>query len=159
IVLRRYDLAATYDDQPELALTTLRTTSFAWGGSDELYALAELSYRYAERSDSREYALAAALYAYAFLFPVDPAARPDPIDARYRWAADIYAAGLTKALSSADGKTLELRGGTYALPWGSADISFDDSETQWTNRRLRDFATTAQYEIHGLNNRYRQAGI
>ncbi|MBX3027041.1 alpha/beta fold hydrolase [bacterium] len=160
IVLRRYNLAATYEDQPELALTTLRAATFGYGGgSDELFALAELSYRYAERTDSRPYALAAALYAYAFLFPVDPAVRPQPVDARYRWAADIYAAGLTKALTGPKGKTMQLRGGTYPLPWGTADISFDASETEWSGRMLSDFVTTAQYQVHGLNNRYRQAGI
>jgi pimeloyl-ACP methyl ester carboxylesterase len=160
IVLRRYDLAATYRDQPELALTTLRAANFGYGcGSDELFALAELSYRYAEANDSRPYALAAALYAYAFLFPTDAASAPQPVDARYRWAADIYAAGLTKALSAPDGKTLQLQSGTYPLPWGSAAIHFDASETAWSGRRLSDFVTTSQYEIHGLNNRYRQAGI
>lgn len=160
IVLRRYNLAATYEDQPALALTTLRAATFGYGGGgDELFALAELSYRYAEQIDSREYALAAALYAYAFLFPADPALRPPPVDARYRWAADIYAAGLTKALTGPRGRTMHLRGGAYPLPWGTAEVSFDARETEWSGRTLSDFVTTAQYQVHGLNNRYRQAGI
>jgi pimeloyl-ACP methyl ester carboxylesterase len=160
IVLRRYNLAATYADQPELALTTLRAATLGYGGgSDELFALAELSYRDAEQTDSRQYALAAALYAYAFLFPADPAMRPQPVDARYRWAADIYAAGLTKALTGPNGKVMQLRAGSYPLPWGTVDISFDASETAWSGRTLSDFVTTSQYEVHGLNNRYRQAGI
>lgn len=160
IVLRRYNLAQTYEDQPELALTTLRADTFGYGGgSDELFALAELSYRYAEETDSREYALAAALYAYAFLFPTDPTVQPQPVDARYRWAADIYAAGLTRALTDKTGKTLQMRGGTHALPWGTVEITFDASETEWSGRTLSDFVTTAQYEVYGLNNRYRQAGL
>ena len=160
IVLRRYNLADTYADQPELALTTLRAATFGYGGgSDELFALAELSYRYAEHSGSREYALAAALYAYAFLFPVDPALRPEAVDARSRWAADIYAGGLTQTLTGPDGRTLQLQGGAHPLPWGTADIHFDASETKWSGRTLTDFVPTEQYEIHGLNNRYRQPGI
>jgi pimeloyl-ACP methyl ester carboxylesterase len=160
IVLRRYNLAATYQDQPELALTTLRAATFGYGGgSDELFALAELSYRHAEQTDSRAYALAAALYAYAFLFPADPAARPDPVDARERWAADIYAAGLTKAFTGRNGEVMQLRAGAYPLPWGTMEVAFDARETEWSGRTLSDFVTTAQYEIHGLNNRYRQAGI
>lgn len=160
IVLRRHNLAATYDDQPELALTTLRAVTFGYGGGgDELFALAELSYRYAEDSGSRAYALAAALYAYAFLYPVDPGQRPPAVDARVRWAADIYAGGLIQALIGPDGKSLELRGGAYPLPWGTAEIAFDASETEWSGRVLTDFVPTEQYEIRGLNNRYRQPGI
>ena len=160
IVLRRYNLAATYRDQPRLALITLHEVAL-WndGGSDALFALAELSYRYAERSGSHEYSLAAALYAYAFLFPADAALRPQAIDARVRWAADIYAAGLTRALFAADGKTVVLQGGTYALPFGTLKIEFDASETQWEGRVLSDFLPTEQYEIRGINNRYRQPGI
>ncbi len=141
IVLRRYNLSATYQDQPELALATLRdATSGYGGGGDELLALAELSYRHAEETDSPQYALVSALYAYAFLFPADPAVRPQSIDARTRWAADIYAAGLSRALVGPDGKTLLLQSGTYALPaGGTLTISFDAAQTQWSGRTLTDF--------------------
>ncbi|MEO8605266.1 MAG: alpha/beta hydrolase [bacterium] len=160
IVLRRYDLAATYVDQPQLALATLRSVTLSYGAaSDELYALAELSYRYAERSGSREYAMAATLYAYAFLFPAVATERPQAIDPRYRWAADIYAAGLARALAGRGDKALQLQGGAYPLPFGRLDLAFDASETRWSGRVLSDFVPTAQYEITGLNNRYRQAGI
>jgi pimeloyl-ACP methyl ester carboxylesterase len=161
IVLRRHDLTDTYADQPELALETLRAATFSYGpnNSDDLFALAELSNEYAERSGSREHALASALYAYAFMFPTDPALRPQAIDARYRWAADIYAAGLSRALAAPDGKTLLLKGGSYPLPFGTAVVQFDDSEVEWSGRTLTDFVPTEQYEIYGLNNRYRQPGI
>lgn len=160
IVLRRHNLAATYRDQPELALATLRAVTFGYGASgDELFALAELSYRHADRTGSRAHALAAALYAYAFLYPDDPALRPPAVDARARWAADLYAGGLTQALAAPDGRTLELRGGAFPLPWGTADVRFDASETEWSGRVLTDFVPTEQFEIRGLNNRYRQPGI
>ena len=160
IVLRRYNLTDTYRDQPELALTTLRADTFGYGGGgDELFALAELEHRYAEQSGSRSDALAAALYAYAFLYPTDPAVRPQPVDARYRWAADIYAVNLTHALTGPDGTTLELKSGTYPLPFGTADIQFDAAETEWSGRTLSDFVPTTQFDVYGLNNRYRQPGI
>jgi len=160
IVLRRYNLVDTYRDQPRLALTTLHAAAL-WDGAsgDELFALAELSYRYAEHEQDRDYALAAALYAYAFLFPADLAQRPPAIDARVRWAADIYAAGLTRALLAKDGKTLVLEGGTFTLPFGTLTVEFDASEVQWQGRVLTDFMPTEQYEVYGLNNRYRQPGI
>ena len=72
IVLRRYNLVELYDDQPAVALWQLREVLVSGrGGSDELYAIAELTYLYAENHQSRPYALAAALYAYAYLFPDD----------------------------------------------------------------------------------------
>jgi pimeloyl-ACP methyl ester carboxylesterase len=161
IVLRRHNLVETYADQPELALETLRAATFSYGpnNGDDLFALAELSHQYAENNGSREYALASALYAYAFLFPTDPTLRPKAIDARYRWAADIYAAGLTRALAAPDGQTLDLKAGTYPLPFGTATIQFDAHETEWSGRTLTDFVPTEQFDIYGLNNRYRQPGI
>ena len=161
IVLRRHNLVETYADQPELALETLRAATFSYGpnNGDDLFALAELSHQYADSTGSRPYALASALYAYAFLFPTDPTLRPKPIDARYRWAADIYAAGLTQALAAPDGQTLDLKAGTYPLPFGTAVIQFDAHETEWSGRTLTDFVPTEQFEIYGLNNRYRQPGI
>ena len=159
-VLRRYNLAATYAVQPEVALVTLRAVTLADGGdSDELFALAELSHLYAEQTGTRPYGLAAALYAYAFLFPGDPGERPAAIDARYRWAADIYAAGLAQALRAPDGRTLALQGGTYALPFGTLTLEFDAAETNWSGRTLTDFVPTAEYAVEGLNNRYRQPGL
>src|SRR4029079_15349990 len=106
-----------------------------------------------------EYALASALYAYAFLFPTDQTLRPKEIDARYRWAAELCAAGLTQALAAPDGKTLDLKAGTYPLPFGTAAIQFDAHETEWSGRTLTDFVPTEQVEIYGLNNRCRQPGI
>ena len=160
IVLRRYNLAATFEDQPLLALETLRATALAGGPrADDLFALAELCYRYADESESQPYALAASLYAYAFLFPDDLATRPAPIDARVRWAADIYAAGLSRALANEDGTALVLKSNVLTLPWGTLEVSVDAAEMEWSGRTLTDFVPTAQYEMYGLNNRYRQPGI
>lgn len=160
LILRRHHLEATYADQPELALTTLRAVTLADGANgDELFALAELSYLHAEETGSREHAMAAAVYAYAFLFPDDPTQRPQAVDARYRWAADIYAAGLSRALRAPDGRTMAVAAGTYPLPFGAVMLSFDPSDMQWSGRTLTDFVPTAEYELIGLNNRYRQPGI
>lgn len=159
-VLRRHHLAATWRDQPELALTTLRPVVL-WGDGTpgEVFALAELSFLHARRSGSREYALAAALYAYAFLFPGDRALRPSRLDSRVRQAADIYAAALVQALRAPDGETLALRGGEYPLPFGRLTLAFDESEVEWSGRHLTDFVPTQEFAVSGLQNRYRQAGI
>src|SRR3954447_14182292 len=79
-VLRRYNLVEAFDADPVFTIGRLREiTASGGGGSDEIFALAELSYLYAARARSRPDALAAALYAYAYLFPNDPAQRPQAI--------------------------------------------------------------------------------
>jgi pimeloyl-ACP methyl ester carboxylesterase len=160
IVLRRYNMAQLYVDDPQLALSRLREVVVSGrGGSDEIYALAELSYLYGTNASSRTYALAAAVYAYAFLFPASLADRPQAIDPRYRWACDIYADGLTQALREPGERTLRLQGGAYPLPFGTLDVDFDAADLVWGSRQLTDFVPVADYAIYGLNNRYRQPGI
>jgi pimeloyl-ACP methyl ester carboxylesterase len=160
IVLRRYDLVQRYADDAPSALARLRDVVVAGdAGNDVLYALAELSYLYSGRTASRPYALAAAIYAYAFLFPDDPALRPTAIDPRYQWACGLYAEGLTQALSDDEGRTMHLAGGTSPLPFGSLVIDFDPAELRWGTRILTDPVPVSSYAIRGMRNRYRQPGL
>ena len=53
-------------------------------------------------------------YASAFLLPPDPERRPPALDPRRRVAADLYNRGLTEGFGSADGKTVELKGGVVS---------------------------------------------
>jgi pimeloyl-ACP methyl ester carboxylesterase len=160
IVLRRYNLVETYDTNPPLALARLRDVVVSGrGGNDELFALAELSYQHAVTADSRPDALAAAVYAYALLFPADSEQQPQAIDPRYRWACDIYASGLTEALRDPDGRALSLQAGTYPLPFGTLAIDFDPAQLQWGSRTLTDFLPASEYEVQGMRNHYRQHGI
>jgi pimeloyl-ACP methyl ester carboxylesterase len=160
IVLRRYDLVERFDDDPQAALATLReVVTSGRGGNDELFALAELSYQYAAAAHSRPDALAAAVYAYAFLFPDSADQRPQGIDPRYRWACDIYAEGLTEALREPGAQALTLRAGDYPLPFGTLAVEFDSADLQWGARTLTDFLPVGEYEVQGMRNRYRQPGI
>ena len=52
-------------------------------------AAAELSFFHAEASGTRPDYLAAAVYAWIFLFPDGGARLPDPLDPRLRMAADL----------------------------------------------------------------------
>ena len=58
-----------------------------------------------EAEKARAYYLAAAVYAYALLFPEDQQNMPlDPSDPRLRLAYDLYNRGLAEGLAAADGK-------------------------------------------------------
>ena len=160
IVLRRHDLVERFATDPEAAIGALRQVVVSGdGGNDELFALAELSYLHGVAARSRPDELAAAVYAYAFLFPYDPAQRPQGIDPRYRWACELYAGGLSEALRAPDGRSLTLQAGTYPLPFGTLRLDFNAEELEWSGRTLVDFVPVAEYEVHGLRNRYRQPGI
>ncbi len=62
-------------------------------------------------------------------------------------------------MATDDGKYVDLRGGTYPLPFGELVIEFDEASLDWNGRRLRDFVPVADLEVYGLRSRFRAAGI
>ena len=115
-VLVRTGLAQQFQNDPEATLAALRGTGVGLS-RDRLFALAELSFVHAEDIQKPEYYLAAAVYAYAFLFPTDGTERDlslNPIDPRLRLAADLYNLGLTLGLSTPKRDRVLLEAGTQA---------------------------------------------
>jgi pimeloyl-ACP methyl ester carboxylesterase len=158
-VLRQYALDALAAEDAATALAELHAAVVADPPPDVLFALAELSFRHAEGGGGRPHFLAAAVYAFAYLFPDGTGDLPSPFDPRFRWAADIYNRALTEGLASADGKVLEPRAGVFELAFGQLEVAFDEDELLWDDRRLTDFEPVAELKIRGLRNRYRQAGL
>jgi len=104
--------------------------------------------------------LAAAVYAYALLFPEDQQGTSlDPADPRLRLAYDLYNRGLTEGLASLDGKEVVLAAGRHQLPFGTLEIEFASVDFTWAEHRLEYFLPSANLAVRGLRNRYRQAGI
>ncbi len=160
IVLTRWNLTEQFAANPAAALAALRATVVnGTGGSDETFALAELSFQHAGQTGDRAYYLAAVVYAYAFLFPNTADATPNPYDPRLRTASDLYNRALTLAFRSADQSRVELQAGEFALPFGKVHVTFDPATLVWAGRRLDDFIPIDDYEVRGLRNTYRQSGI
>src|SRR2546422_2380536 len=112
-----------------------------------------------EKNHLREYYLAAAVYAYAFLF-TDPAAlNADPIDPRPQLAANLYNLGLVHGLVATDGETVTLEPGTHPLPFGKLEITVDEKTLRWSGFRMARFVAVGGFEVRGFLNRYRQARI
>jgi pimeloyl-ACP methyl ester carboxylesterase len=153
IVLRREDLSELFDSNPETAIAELHGI-LAAGKSDPdaLFALAEMSFHHAQDTGKQAYYLAAAVYAFAFLFPDDPVQRPDGFDPRLRTASDLYNRGLTSGFASPDRSRV-------LLPFGSIDVTYDTATARWGNLTLVDFTPADELYIKGLQNRYRQRGI
>jgi pimeloyl-ACP methyl ester carboxylesterase len=158
--LRRHLLTQRFQDTPEQALAELHAAAVRDDNPDALFALAELSFYHAKQSGQRSYYLAAAVYAFVFLFPGEAGTPPNAIDPRLRAACDLYSRGLTQGFRSEDDTEVEVRAGVFPLPFGTLTVTFDESQLRWAgDRRLTDFIPAADLQISGLNNRYRRPGI
>jgi hypothetical protein len=132
-VLVRTGLAQRFRDEPEAALATLRGTGVGLS-RDHLFALAELAFVHAEDTRQPAYYLAAAVYAYAFLFPTDGTdhvAALSFVDPRLRLAADLYNLGLTLGLSTSDRDHVLLEAGRQPLPFGTLTLAIDPAQFVW----------------------------
>jgi pimeloyl-ACP methyl ester carboxylesterase len=174
--LHRLGLAERFEKDPERTLAELRGDGTGLG-PDRLFALAELSFLYAGQDNRRDYYLASAVYAYAFLFRKDGAI-DEPLDSRTRLAADLYNFGLALALAvppgtdgddrpKLPGRTLaeseavevDMSDRALTLPFGRLELHGDPSEFLWGGVRMSRFISVGEFKIRGLRNRYRQPGI
>jgi pimeloyl-ACP methyl ester carboxylesterase len=159
-VLLEANLDALFDDNPEKALEHLHDLAVSGsGGPPQLFAVAEASFLHAERTGKRSYYLAAAVYAWAYLFPEDPTEAPSPFDPRFRLAANLYNRGLTSALETGENRQIVLNGGTLDLPFGQLDVAFDRAQLVWQGRRMTGFAPIAEFRVFGLQAYYRKPGL
>ena len=158
--VNEWGLLDRFDDQPEVALGELREiVTKGRGGKNELFALAEFSFLHAQDTGKRPYHLAAAVYAYAFLFPKRTEDSPGPLDPRTRLAADIYNRAITTAFASLDGGTVVLTPGRYSLPFGDIEVTVDPAQLYWGDRQLVDLTPVAELEVRGMRNRHRIPGL
>lgn len=155
-----HDLAERFDKDPAGVLRELHQ-SFVAGRElhESLAALAELCFHHAERGGGRPYYLAAAVYAWEYLFPADPQLRPDRFNPRLRLACDLYNRGLTQALEEGAGGDVLLKGGRFALPFGTVEVAFDPSTLRWGTHELEGFAPLDELEVIGLPTVHRWSGI
>ena len=159
-VLLEQGLLDGFTERPEEALAGLHKTMVATGGDpDLLFALAELSFLHGQTAGKPGYRMAAAIYAYAFLFPEGNGSSPGRFDPRLRLAADLYNWALMAAFASADGSEVVPRGGTFDLPFGKIEVAFDPASLRAGDRELLHFIPIAELEMYGLAMRYRWPGL
>ena len=157
--LYRLNLSEQYREDPAKTIAELYAGLGQADESRRLFALAELSFDHAEHGGDRSYYLASAAYAWAFLFPDDPAARPGCYDPRVRTAMDLYNRGIAQGLTSGAGDEVDLSARSVALPYGTLQLDVDPSGFEFGGYQLVHFKSLADFEIRGLRNRYRRRGI
>ncbi|MDD1620097.1 MAG: alpha/beta hydrolase [Methylococcaceae bacterium] len=165
MVLRRNDLMDRFENEPETVLTELHAELKPNGDEDKLFTLAELSLLHGQKTKDRAYFLAAAVYAWALLFPGDgQTIRFEPSDPRYRLSYDLYNQALAQGLADPDSNqsdevAVQLKPGIYPLPFGTLDLSLNERGLSWGGYNLEHFISTAFLEIRGFRNRYRSPGL
>jgi hypothetical protein len=155
--LQRLGLVEAFKDEPAATLDQIRGSGVGLS-RDRLFTLAELSFLHADRTKKPEYYLAAAVYAYAFLFG-NPTISDEGLDPRARLAADIYNLGLGHGLGKPDTDEVALTDRTLALPFGRLELRGDPAEFAWGSYAMTRFISVGEYKVRGLRNRYRQSGI
>jgi len=157
-LLTRLGLGERFDTDPELVLAALRRPGEGLS-REYLFALSELSFYHAVKSQKPEYFLASAVYAYAFGLGRTDEGRLDPLDPRLRLAANLYNLGLAQGLAGPEEATVVLQPGPRPLPFGRIEISVDDRMLMWSGYRMTRFVSVGEFKIRGLLNRYRQDGL
>lgn len=157
--LYRLNLTDKYRADPANTINELHAGLGQVDESNRLFALAELSFDYAEHGGARSYYLASAAYAWAFLFPENPAVRPGCYDPRARTAMDLYNRGVTSGLASGKGDEVDLSARSVALPYGPLQLEVDPSGFKFGGYQLVHFTSLADFQVRGLRNRYRHRGI
>ncbi|HEY3064947.1 MAG TPA: hypothetical protein VGL09_04100 [Methylomirabilota bacterium] len=166
--LRRHGLDEAFEKDPEATLAELHRTRTS-SDSERLFALAELSFIHGRQERKREYVLAAAVYAYAFLASEERRAQVMPAaDPRLRWAVDLYnvalTLGLTQSSPLANGAApardeVVLTERTLDLPFGRIQLQNRPEQFLWGGYKFTHFIPLIDYKVRGLRNRYRQPGI
>ena len=105
--------------------------------------------------------LAAALYAYAYLFPGTDAGLPSPFDPRLTTAVLLYNQGLAGGLAGSEPNAVDLPTGaaTLSLPFGELSVRLDPEEFRWGPFTLVRCTAAAGLEVRGLRNDYRWPGL
>lgn len=157
-LLTRLGLRDRFADDPDAVLSELHQGLGGDDDLDRLYALGELSFLRAEQTDRSDQALAAAVYAYTFLFGRPPGEVIEPLDPRVGVARNVYNIGLARALTRSDG-TAAIEAGIRQLPFGTLAVSLDEGEKVWAGYALTTFRPATSVTVRGLANRYRHPGV
>ncbi len=164
--LQRLDLEG-YRSDPAGAITKLKVFAKRAVDADLVYALAELSWIEGRRLDRRRRAGAldryvdSVAYSYDVLFDPEAADGRNPADPRFRWAIDLYNAGLEKLLRAGQASGDVRPGGTMPLQLhdGQLEVRVDLPNSPWNPDDVDELIVASDYRVEGLVNRIRRFGL
>ena len=166
--LKRFALDARYRRDPAAVLTTLEQQARANPEPDLVYALAELSWVEARKSDRRHRAeatdrtLDALAYAYDYLFAPELAFARQPSDPRYRLACELYNGSLEHLLREAQGNGVKIEvNGEFSLKLRGREQIFKVAlrNSPWVADDVDQVFLASAYDVSGLPTLNYQYGL
>lgn len=163
--LHRWDLDALYHREPLAAYVRLQEAAVAEPSADLLFALAEISLLEGRRAEKQGgeacvfYYLCAG-YAYHYLFDDGP--RDSPFDPRFRIACELYNGGLAKCIRAAQAAGRLDPSHELRLPTPDNQgftLSVVHHGFPWKPEEFGPLLFCSDYEVVGLENRYRGYGL
>ncbi|MCA9248571.1 MAG: hypothetical protein KDA42_15705 [Planctomycetales bacterium] len=166
-LLRRYDLVDDLKGNPREMMTKLHQITLQEPSLENMYAMAELAYLGAKKTESRDQTAALDLYgaavmhAYFYLFDPRFDTVRNPYDPQYRGASEIYNTALEGALRIVQ-KSDALRPGcthTIRMAGLEMDVTVVVRSPGWRDEDFDSFEFVSDYETKGLSNHYVDHGL
>lgn len=160
-VLRRLDLEAIHERDPEGALAKLREIMLRESHPETTYAFAELAYVQGKRSQAKggqahafDLYSASVAHAYLYLFPHEFAASRNYYDPQFRQACDLYNSGLEDLLRIVNKHGRLRPGQTFAIELCGQrfDVGIV-TRGLWQPDDFERFEFVSDFEVKGLTNR------
>jgi pimeloyl-ACP methyl ester carboxylesterase len=171
LVLHRYGLEESFDNDPAAALKNLHERACTDDRRELLYALAELNYDHAshlarsvkpgEPRKAADFYLAASIYAWFYLFGEGTDPFPDPFDRRFRNACDFYNLGVSLGFTSGPGTNAVVQpaSGSRLLGPGPVDVRFTRPVFKWKAEEIAMFLPADEFIVRGFSVRDRLSGL
>ena len=166
-MLRRHALVSHVADPPQKLLAKMSKISAREPTADNMYAMAEVAYLNAKRSERTDQDEALRLYttavshAYVYLFDGRFHGLSNPYDPQFRGACDVYNGALEGILRllQAGGKFAD--GTQYQIAAGDDTLKLKvaSSSRSWKLADFERFEFASDYQVIGLRNHYRQFGL
>ena len=167
-LLRRLNLEDALDGDYAELIAQLAEIDRQDPNREHVYAMAELAYVGAHRSDQSkkcgkalELYGSAVLHSYRYLFDEKYAVASNPYDPEFRRACDLYNAALESTLrivqtqeSLRPGKLLNIKTATH-----DCQLEIKLKGNDWHDEDFDHFEFVSDYEIHGLTNHYHNFGL
>jgi pimeloyl-ACP methyl ester carboxylesterase len=166
-LLRVYNLTDGLVGDPRLLLDRLQRLTDREPSADKVYALSELAYLGAKRTEAHDphgamdlYG-ASVLHAYAYLFDDRFAGTRNCYDSQFRGACDLYNSALESALRIIAGNHELVPGtsNTIHTAAGTWDIACVLRGGSWQPQDFERFEFVSDYEMKGLRNLYLTHGL
>jgi pimeloyl-ACP methyl ester carboxylesterase len=169
VVLDRFYLQEKFKDSPSEVIADLHKKALSDNRRDILYALAEIAYQHGDklqhsffsstRKQAPDYFLLAAVYAYLYILGDMREPPPSSFDDRFRTACDLYNFSLWRALSTGNGRKLDVQEGPRPLPIGGIVIALKRPQFPWNLEDFEAFVPSYQYAVRGITVRNRTRGM